>query len=114
MTRVAVVAPHPDDEVLGCASVLTAFDAIVVHATDGVPPDVTGEAARELRVARDREAQDVEARADVPDAPRRERRDRPAPAPAHAPASRRMSFSTPAAVTSAPAPGPRITSGFAL
>jgi len=52
----------------------------------------------------------IEAGADVPDGSRGERRDRPA----HAPARRRMSFSTPAAVTSAPAPGPRITRGFAL
>ena len=63
-----------------------------------------------VAIARHREAEDVEAGADVPDAPRSERRDRPA----HAPARRRMSFSTPAAVTSAPAPGPRITRGFAL
>ena len=36
------------------------------------------------------------------------------PAALMRPASRRMSLSTPAAVTSAPAPGPVITSGFAL
>jgi hypothetical protein len=34
--------------------------------------------------------------------------------PSHAPASLRMSLSTPAAVTSAPAPGPVITSGLVL
>ena len=63
-----------------------------------------------VTVAGDREPEDVEAGPDVPDASRRERRD----GSAHAPARRRMSFSTPAAVTSAPAPGPRMTSGFAL
>jgi LmbE family N-acetylglucosaminyl deacetylase len=56
MTRVAVIAPHPDDEVLGCASILTTNDTVVVHATDGVPPNVTGNAARELRTVREREA----------------------------------------------------------
>ncbi len=63
-----------------------------------------------VALAGDREPEDVEPGADGADASRRERRHRPA----HAPARRRMSFSTPAAVTSAPAPGPRMTSGFAL
>jgi LmbE family N-acetylglucosaminyl deacetylase len=56
MTRVAVVAPHPDDEVLGCASILTGYDTVVVHATDGVPPNIVGDAGRELRAVREREA----------------------------------------------------------
>jgi N-acetylglucosamine malate deacetylase 2 len=33
-----VVAPHPDDEVLGCAAVLAGSAVTVVHVTDGVPP----------------------------------------------------------------------------
>ena len=59
-----------------------------------------------------REPEDVEPGSDVADAAGskgghgRGRR--------HAPASRRMSFSTPAAVTSAPAPGPVMTSGLVL
>jgi LmbE family N-acetylglucosaminyl deacetylase len=56
MTRAAVVAPHPDDEVLGCTSVLVACDTVIVHATDGVPPNIVGEAARALQDARMREA----------------------------------------------------------
>lgn len=38
MTRTVVVAPHPDDEVLGCSAVLYHSSATVVHVTDGVPP----------------------------------------------------------------------------
>jgi LmbE family N-acetylglucosaminyl deacetylase len=60
MGRVAVLAPHPDDEVLGCSSVLLEHDAVVVvHGTDGVPLEVSGSAADELRAARDREAHDA-------------------------------------------------------
>src|SRR5207247_5417938 len=58
------------------------------------------------------QAQDIQPRPHVADAARREGGDRPGRP--HAPASLRMSFSTPAAVTSAPAPGPVITSGLAL
>jgi len=54
----------------------------------------------------------VEARSNIAYAARGKCRD--TPGPGHAPASRRMSLSTPAAVTSAPAPGPVMTSGFAL
>ena len=59
MSRVAVLAPHPDDEVLGCSSVLMEHDVTVVHVTDGVPPNVTGKAASALRVAREQEALDA-------------------------------------------------------
>ncbi len=59
MSRVAVLAPHPDDEVLGCTSVLLEHDAIVVHVTDGVPASVTGDAATALRAAREREGRDA-------------------------------------------------------
>ena len=38
MTRAVVVAPHPDDEVLGCSAVLHDASVTVVHVTDGVPP----------------------------------------------------------------------------
>jgi len=33
-----VVAPHPDDEVLGCTAVLHRSNVTVIHVTDGVPP----------------------------------------------------------------------------
>jgi LmbE family N-acetylglucosaminyl deacetylase len=38
MTGKTVVAPHPDDEVLGSSSVLVGSTVTVVHVTDGVPP----------------------------------------------------------------------------
>ena len=56
MSRVAVLAPHPDDEVLGCASVLTEHECVVVHATDGVPLAILGDEAIALAAARDAEA----------------------------------------------------------
>ncbi|HEX3452975.1 MAG TPA: PIG-L family deacetylase, partial [Gaiellaceae bacterium] len=59
MSRVAVLAPHPDDEVLGCASVLREHESVVIHVTDGVPVAVTGEEAVALAGAREREARDA-------------------------------------------------------
>ena len=56
MSRVAVLAPHPDDEVLGCTSVLLEHDVIVVHVTEGVPASVVGDEAVALRAARERES----------------------------------------------------------
>lgn len=56
MTRVAVVAPHPDDEVLGCTSVLVEHEVIVVHVTDGVPVGVDPAEATGLARAREQEA----------------------------------------------------------
>ncbi len=38
MAPAIVVAPHPDDEVLGCATVLYGATATVIQVTDGVPP----------------------------------------------------------------------------
>ena len=54
-----MLAPHPDDEVLGCASVLVEHDVTVIHVTDGVPPNVTGDEASALRAAREQEARDA-------------------------------------------------------
>jgi LmbE family N-acetylglucosaminyl deacetylase len=59
MSRVAVLAPHPDDEVLGCTSVLLEHDVVVVHVTDGVPVAITGDDARALSAARAQEAHDA-------------------------------------------------------
>jgi LmbE family N-acetylglucosaminyl deacetylase len=42
MSRVVVVAPHPDDEVLGCAALLSGATATVIHVTNGVPPWIEG------------------------------------------------------------------------
>jgi len=38
VTPVIVLAPHPDDEVLGASTVLRHGPTTVVHVTDGVPP----------------------------------------------------------------------------
>ena len=53
---VIVVAPHPDDEVLGCASVLHRAAATVIHVTDGVPPWTAAAARDEFRSARQAES----------------------------------------------------------
>ncbi len=65
-----------------------------------------------VAIALQGQSEDIEARSDIADPARGECRD--TLGPDHALASRKMSFSTPAAVTSAPAPGPVITNGFAL
>jgi LmbE family N-acetylglucosaminyl deacetylase len=65
MSRVAVLAPHPDDEVLGCTSVLLEHDVMVVHVTEGVPASIAGDEAVALRAARDRESRDACAELDV-------------------------------------------------
>jgi LmbE family N-acetylglucosaminyl deacetylase len=55
MTTVVVVAPHPDDEVLGCTSLLWRRAATVVQITDGVPPWTPASDAERLKAARQAE-----------------------------------------------------------
>ncbi|MBO0894030.1 MAG: PIG-L family deacetylase [Acidimicrobiales bacterium] len=55
MTRAVVVAPHPDDEVLGCSSVLLGGDVAVVHVTEGVPPWTPAAEKDELAATRQAE-----------------------------------------------------------
>jgi LmbE family N-acetylglucosaminyl deacetylase len=50
-----VVAPHPDDEVLGCSSMLIRSRVTVVHVTDGVPPWTAPDERLELETQRGRE-----------------------------------------------------------
>jgi LmbE family N-acetylglucosaminyl deacetylase len=51
-----VVAPHPDDEVLGCSAALFGASATVVHVTDGVPPWTASNGRDGLRSARQTES----------------------------------------------------------
>ena len=54
--RAIVVAPHPDDEVLGASGILTSRPCTVVFATDGVPPDSPDGTLGDTRVAESRVA----------------------------------------------------------
>jgi LmbE family N-acetylglucosaminyl deacetylase len=54
--RAIVVAPHPDDEVLGASGIVTSRPCIVVFATDGVPPEAPDDALGDTRVAESRVA----------------------------------------------------------
>jgi LmbE family N-acetylglucosaminyl deacetylase len=53
---VIVVAPHPDDEVLGASTLLTSGPVTVVYVTDGVPPDARDPTLAAARLAEAREA----------------------------------------------------------
>jgi LmbE family N-acetylglucosaminyl deacetylase len=53
---VIVVAPHPDDEVLGASALLTSEPVTVVYVTDGVPPDARDPTLATTRLAEAREA----------------------------------------------------------
>jgi LmbE family N-acetylglucosaminyl deacetylase len=56
VTRTVVIAPHPDDEVLGCAAMLYGSSATVVHVTDGVPPWTPPDERDEVRSTRQAES----------------------------------------------------------
>jgi LmbE family N-acetylglucosaminyl deacetylase len=62
MSRRLVVAPHPDDEVLGCSSVLYQSSVTVVHVTDGVPPWTEQHDREHLEAQRGAESLDAWAR----------------------------------------------------
>jgi LmbE family N-acetylglucosaminyl deacetylase len=55
-SRTVVIAPHPDDEVLGCSAVLHRGAATVVHVTDGVPPWTPAEEREDVRRTRQAES----------------------------------------------------------
>ena len=59
MTGRIVVAPHPDDEVLGCSSVLLGSTVTVVYVTDGVPPWTAAADREELEAQRGMECIDA-------------------------------------------------------
>jgi LmbE family N-acetylglucosaminyl deacetylase len=54
-----VVAPHPDDEVLGCTAILHQAAATVIHVTDGVPPWTPAAEREALHAARRAECLDA-------------------------------------------------------
>ena len=57
MTESIVIAPHPDDEVLGCASVLRESATTIVLLSDGVPPWTPGDDVDALRQRRHHECE---------------------------------------------------------
>src|ERR1700730_10234036 len=57
MGGTVVVAPHPDDEVLGCSAILLGASATVVHVTDGVPPWTAATERDSLRSDRQSESE---------------------------------------------------------
>ena len=59
MSRKLVVSPHPDDEVLGCSSVLHRSSVTVVHVTNGVPPWTAAEDRGHLEAQRGAECLDA-------------------------------------------------------
>jgi LmbE family N-acetylglucosaminyl deacetylase len=52
MTATLLIAPHPDDEVLGGSAVLRDEPVTVVHVTDGVPPWIDARERSAVRSAR--------------------------------------------------------------
>lgn len=54
-----MVAPHPDDEVLGCSIALYRSSATVVHVTNGAPPWTEGDERAELEAQRLAESVDA-------------------------------------------------------
>jgi LmbE family N-acetylglucosaminyl deacetylase len=64
--RGVVVAPHPDDEVLGASALLRASTATVVYVTDGVPPHAADASLARTRLAEARVAHRI-LEADVAD-----------------------------------------------
>jgi LmbE family N-acetylglucosaminyl deacetylase len=56
MREAVVVAPHPDDEVLGASAILTTHRCLVVFASDGVPPDTDPARAPDVAATRVAEA----------------------------------------------------------
>ena len=52
MTATLLIAPHPDDEVLGGSAILRNEPVTVVHVTDGVPPWIDARERSAVRSAR--------------------------------------------------------------
>lgn len=66
MRNAIVVAPHPDDEVLGASAILSEHACTIVFVTDGVPPDVDDPALADARIAESRAAHAIlDARVDA-------------------------------------------------